>query len=73
MTNFADHLRAALTKQPVVEVLGIKQPVVEVLGIPADTVILLNPRWKIEDGKEVLDLEETAKASVVITNIGGAK
>jgi hypothetical protein len=63
MTNFADHLRAALTKQPVVEVLGI----------PADTLIILNPRWKIEDGKEVLDLEETAKASVVITGIGGVK
>jgi hypothetical protein len=36
-----------------------------------DTLIILNPRWKIEDGKEVLDLEETAKASVVITGIGG--
>ncbi len=48
-------------------------PIVENSDLRPDTIILLNPRWKIEDGKEVLDLEETARASVVITNVGGGK
>lgn len=61
--DFADHLVNALAKMSAVEILGI----------PADTVILLNPRYKKEDGKEVLDPEETAKASLVVYNIGGVK
>lgn len=60
MTNFVDHMLD-----------NIK--LVENSDLRPDTLIILNPRWKIKDGKEVLDLEETAKASVLITNIGGVK
>ena len=42
-------------------------------GLPPDTLIFLYPRYKMVDGKQVLDLEATAKASVVITGIGGKK
>lgn len=46
--------------------------------VSTDTVFILSPRYKtVQDGtgepprfKEVLDLEATAKASVVIYNVG---
>ena len=39
-------------------------------AVTIDTLIILNPRYKTVDGKQVLDLEATAKASVVVRNIG---
>jgi hypothetical protein len=39
--------------------------------VPIDTLIILNPRYKTVGGEQVLDLEATAKASVVVKGIGG--
>jgi hypothetical protein len=41
---------------------------VETNECPEDTFILLNPRYHPITGE--LDIEETAKASMVVTNIG---
>ena len=49
-------------------------------GLPVDTIILLNPRYKWQASaddprvlEEVLDLDATAKASVVVRNVGVGK
>ena len=49
-------------------------------GMPVDTIVLLNPRYKWQASaddprvlEQVLDLEETARASVVIRNVGVGK
>jgi hypothetical protein len=54
--------------------------IVEDPSQPVDTIILLSPRYKLEPSKdypmvmdEVLDVEATARASVMITGIGGVK
>ena len=54
--------------------------IVEDKAVPLNTLIILNPRYKLEQSKddpmvweEVLDMEATAKASVVIKNIGAVE
>ena len=53
---------------------------VEDAGAPPNTLYIINPRYKLvpaSDGSsvlnEVLDIEATAKASLVIKNIGTGK
>lgn len=53
---------------------------IEDTTVSPDTLIILNPRYKFVPSQadprileERLDLEATAKASVVITGIGGTK
>ena len=66
MTNFANQF------------LGM--PIVANSDLPPDTLIILNPRYSLVPSEsdpmvleERLDLEATAKASLVIKNIGGVK
>ncbi len=40
-------------------------------AVTIDTLIILNPRYKTVGGEQVLDLEATAKASVIVKGIGG--
>ena len=54
--------------------------IVEDASVPVDTLIILNPRYRMAPSKddrmvleEVLDIEATAKASLVVKNIGTGK
>lgn len=63
------------------EILGLSEMrfgsvvVVADESVPKDSVCLLNPRYKVErtenGTRELIDPEETAKASVIIKNVGG--
>lgn len=50
---------------------------VEMKGIPPDTLVILNPRYSLQPSEsdpmmleERLDIEATARASIVVKNIG---
>ncbi len=58
----------------------IEHKIISDPAMPVDTIILLNPRYKWQVSandprvlEQVLDMEATAKASVVIRNVGVGK